>query len=549
MRIKRCAAVVALPVAAVLLVAGCSSGGSSGSGSGGSSNANGAITIDDVQPQNPLIPSNTNEDGGARPIKNIFATLVNFNVDTGKPQMNTAESITTTDAKNYDIKLKPGWNFQDGTPADAQSYVDAWNWAAYGPNGALDSSFFANIQGYDAMSPSAPAGSPKGTKPPAPTAKTLSGLKVVGPTEFTVALSAPYSPFQAELGYYAFAPLPKVFYQDTAKFGRNPVGNGPFKFVEWNDNADIKITRWDGFQGAKPKVKDVALKIYQDQNAAYADLTSGNLDFQQTIPTADVAGDKYKTDLNNRDINKPVLQYDQIQFPLYDPQFANPDLRKAISMAIDRAQITKVIFSGTKTPMTSFTAPGVDGYKPGTCGDTCTYNPAKAKAALAKAGGFQGTLTLNYNADGDHKGWTEAACNNIKSALGINCVATPFPTFAAFRTQISAKKMTGMYRSAWVYDYPNIEDGLTPIFGTGGSSNNGGYSNPAFDAALQKAGANTNLAQANAAYAAAETLLANDMPDIPLWSYTQQSGYSDKVSNVKVDTFGAVDLIDITANS
>jgi len=548
MRVRRYATIVALPVAAVMLVAGCSSSGGS-SGSGGSSSANGAITIDDVQPQNPLIPSNTNEDGGHRVVEAVFSHLVNFNVDTAKPEMNTAESITTTDAKNYDIKLKPGWNFQDGTPADAQSYVDAWNWAAYAPNGALNSSFFAPIKGYDDVSPSAPKGSPKGTKPPAPTAKTMSGLKVVSPTEFTVELSDPYSPFEAELGYYAFDPMPKVFFQDPVKFGRNPIGNGPFKFVEWNDNADIKVTRWDDFKGTKPKVKDVTYKIYQDQNAAYADLTSGNLDFQQLIPTADVAGDKYKTDLNNRAISKPILQYDQIQFPLYDPQFANPDLRKAISMAIDRAQITKVIFSGTRTPMSSFSSPGVDGYKAGTCGENCVYDPAKAKAALAKAGGFQGTLTLNYNADGDHKGWTEAACNNIKSALGINCVATPFPTFAAFRTQITGKKMTGMYRSGWQYDYPNIEDGLSPIFGTGGSSNNGGYSNPAFDAALKSAAAMTNLDQSNAAFANSETLLANDMPDIPLWSYTQQSGYSEKVGNVKVDAFGFLDLTNITANS
>jgi len=463
--------------------------------------------------------------------------------------MNTAESITTTDAKNYDIKLKPGWNFQDGTPADAQSYVDAWNWAAYAPNGALNSSFFAPIAGYDAVSPSAPKGSPKGTKPPAPTAKTMSGLKVVSPTEFTVELSAPYSPFESELGYYAFDPMPKAFFADPAKFGRNPIGNGPFKFVEWNDNADIKVTRWDDFKGTKPKVKDVTYKIYQDQDAAYADLTSGNLDFQQRIPTADLAGDKYKTDLGSRSINKPVLQYDMIQFPLYDPKFQSPDLRKAISMAIDRAQITKVIYSGSKIPMTSFTSPGIDGYKQGTCGDTCVYDPAKAKAALAKAGGFKGDLTLSYNADGDHKGWTEAACNSIKSALGINCVATPLPTFAAFRTQITAKQMTGMYRSGWQYDYPNIEDGLSPIFGTGGSSNNGGYSNPAFDAALTKAAAISNVDQSNAAYADSESILAADMPDIPLWSYTQQSGYSDKVGNVKVDAFGFIDLTDITVNS
>ena len=550
MRARRWAAIVALPAAAVMLIAGCSSGSSSSgsSGSGGSGNTSGAITIDGTQPQNPLSPSNTNEVGGGNVIDALFTGLVSYNVDTAKPEMAVADSITTTDAKNFDIKLKPGWTFHDGTPVDAASFVDAWNWSAYAPNGALDSSFFEHIKGYDEVNPSAPAGSPKGTKPPAPTAKTMSGLTVVSPSEFKVELTSPYSPFEPSLGYAAFSPLPKSFYADTEGFGRKPVGDGPFKFVEWNDNADIKVTRFDAYKGTLPHVKDITFKLYQSQDAAYADLTSGNLDFQQVIPTADIAGEKYKTDLNNRAINKDVLVVQTVTFPLYDARFQNADLRKAISMAINRDQITKVIFSGTRTPSTSYSSPAVAGYQAGTCGDLCKYDPAAAKAMLAKAGGFSGKLTLSYNADGDHKGWTEATCNSIKDALGIDCVATPVPTFADFRKQITAKAATGMFRTGWQYDYPNMEDLLSPVYSTGGSSNDAKYSNPAFDAALNKAAAQTDLDKANAGFVDAEKLLAPDMPAIPLWSVKQQSGFSEKVSNVKVNAFGVLDKIDITAN-
>lgn len=546
MRVRRWAAIVALPAAAVMLIAGCGSGSSPSGSPGG--NPNGAISVWGSQPQNPLIPSNTNEVGGGNVLDVLFTGLVKYNVDTAKPELAVAESITSTDAKNYDIKLKSGRTFHDGTPVDAASFVDAWNWGAYGPNGALDASFFEHIKGYDQVNPSAPKGSPKGTKPPAPTAKTMSGLTVVSPTEFKVELTSAYSPFEAALGYVAFAPLPKAFYADTTAFGRKPIGNGPFKFVEWNDNADIKMTRFDAYQGTKPHVKDVTYKLYQSQDAAYADLTSGNLDFQQTLPIAAVAGDKYKTDLNNRFINKDVLVVQTVSFPLYDARFQNADLRKAISMAINRDQITKVIFSGTRTPSTSYSSPSVAGYQAGTCGDFCKYDPTAAKALLAKAGGFTGQLTLSYNADGDHKAWTEATCNSIKSAIGIDCVATPVPTFAAFRQQITAKQATGMFRTGWQYDYPNMEDLLGPVYSTGGSSNDAHYSNPAFDAALNKASAQTDLDKANAGYVDAEKLLANDMPAIPLWSTKQQSGFSEKVSNVKVNAFGVLDLIDITVN-
>lgn len=547
---RRLTAAITLPVATALLLAGCSSGSSSSGSTGGSTsaaNTSGAITIDGTQPENPLIPGNTNETGGGKVVDSLFTGLVRYNTDTAAPEMAVASSIDSSDAQNYDVKLNSGWTFHDGTPVNAKSFVDAWNWVAYAPNGALNSSFMAEIAGYDALNPVDAAGKPS-TTPPA--TKEMTGLKVVSDTEFTIALSAPYSPFKAKLGYTAFSPLPTSFFTDPTAFGRKPIGDGPFKFVEWNDNADIKLTRNDTYAGStKPSVKDVTFKLYQDQNAAYADLQSNNLDFQQTLPTSALAGEQYKTDLNNRAIDKDVLVVQTISFPLYDKQYQNPKLRQAISEAINRDQITKVIFNNTRTPSTSWSSPGVGGYVKGTCGDFCTYNPDGAKKLLADAGGFTGQLTLSYNADGDHKAWTEATCNSIKDALGIACVATPVPTFADFRKQINNKSMTGMFRTGWQYDFPNIENGLTPLYSTGGSANDSKYSNTSFDSALTAAAANSDLDKANSGFADAEKMLAADMPSIPLWSVKQQSGYSDKVGNVKVNAFGEIDLFQVTVNS
>ena len=78
-------------------------------------------------------------------------------------------------------------------------------------------------------------------------------------------------------------------------------------------------------------------------------------------------------------------------------------LRKAISRAIDRDLIVKQIFSNTRTPATGWVSPGVDGYKPDTCGDSCIFDAAAAKAAYEAAGGYEGTLTMTYNADAPNK--------------------------------------------------------------------------------------------------------------------------------------------------
>lgn len=545
---RRLTAAFAFPVAAALLLTGCGSSSTSGSGatSTKAANTSGAITVDGTQPENPLIPGNTNETGGGKVVDSLFTGLVKYNTDTAAPEMAVAASITSSDAQNYNVKLNTGWTFHDGSPVNAKSFVDAWNWVAYAPNGALNSSFMAEIAGYDALNPVGADGKPSKT-PPA--VKVMSGLKVVSDTEFTIALSAPYSPFKAKLGYTAFSPLPTSFFTDPTAFGRKPIGDGPFKFVEWKDNTSIKLTRYDAYAGTKPSVKDVTFKLYQDQNAAYADLQSNNLDFQQTLPTSALAGEQYKKDLSDRAVDKNVLVVQTISFPLYDAKYQNPKLRQAISEAINRDQITKVIFNNTRTPSTSWSSPGVGGYVAGTCGEFCKYNPANAKKLLAEAGGFTGQLTLSYNADGDHKGWTEATCNSIKEALGVDCVASPVPTFADFRKQINGKSMTGMFRTGWQYDFPNIENGLTPLYSTGGSANDSKYSNKSFDSALSKAAANSDLDKANSGFADAEKMLAADMPSIPLWSVKQQSGYSDKVSNVKVNAFGEIDLTQVTVNS
>ncbi len=238
-----------------------------------------------------------------------------------------------------------------------------------------------------------------------------------------------------------------------------------------------------------------------------------------------------------------------VTFPLYDPKYQSADLRHAISMAIDRDSITKVIFSGSRTPSTAYSSPAVAGYEAGTCGEFCKYDPSAAKTLFDKAGGFDGKLTLSYNADGDHKAWTEAACNNISDALGVACTATPVPTFADFRKGINEKSETGMFRSGWIYDFPNLENGLSPLYSTGGSANDAGYSNPAFDQALLDAAAKTDPKESNAGFIDAEKLLVTDMPAIPLWSSTQIAGYSEKLGNVKITAASELDLTQVTTSS
>jgi oligopeptide transport system substrate-binding protein len=539
--------VVGVSALALTLAACGGDDGGEEEGNGAAGEPTGSITIDGCTPENPLIPGNTNETCGGDVLDAVFSKLVRYDPDTAEAQNEIAESIESDDNVVWTITLQDGWTFHDGTPVTAQSFVDAWNWVAYAPNAALNAYFMEPIAGYEDLQSEDPdEDGPQ--EAPAPAAETMSGLEAVDDLTLQVTLSAPASSFPQRLGYTAFAPLPEVFFDDPDAFGEAPVGSGPFVLDEYVPNASFQLSAYEDYNGSEqPKVESITVQIYQDQDAAYADLLGGNLDVLTQLPTSALADQQYEQDLGDRAILAETGIFQSISFApeSVDPSYwTDPRLRQAISMAIDREQIIESIFAGTREPATSWSSPVVDGYEPGTCGTYCTYDAEAAKALFDEAGGYQGTMTLSYNADGDHQAWSEATCNSIATTLEVECVATPVVDFATFRTAINAREQQGIFRTGWQMDYPAIENFLVPLYATGASANDSDYSNPEFDALMTEA-ASAEGQEALDLYVQGERLLADDMPAIPLWFTTTVNGHSENVTNVKITPFSTLDVLSV----
>jgi oligopeptide transport system substrate-binding protein len=546
----RTVAVAALSAVA-LLAAGCGSGDSDDTAtSAAGAKTGGEITVRGCNPQNPLVPSNTTETCGGNVIDAVFSKLVHYNAETAKPELDIAQSIETTDNQNFTVKLKPGYKFHDGTPVTSKSFVDAWNYAAYGPNAQSSGYFMEPIEGFGDLQCAGTTNPDDPCEGYTPKAKEMTGLKVVDDNTFTIKTTEKVSNLPVRLGYSAFAPLPEAFFKDPKAFGDKPIGAGPYKLDSWTKEQAIVLSKFADYSGDfGGKVDKVTFKIYQDPDAAYNDVIANNLDVTDEIPASALIDDKYKSDLPDRNAQKEsgVIQAITAAPAKVDPNYADPRIKQAISMAIDRDTIIKQIFNGTRVPATGWVSPVVDGYKADQCGEYCKYDPAKAKALLAEAGGFKGDkITLSYNADAAHKEWTEATCNSIKQALGVECQAVGVVDFATFRSQIADRKMKGLFRTGWQMDYPSIENFLSPIYKTGASSNDGDYSNPEFDKLLVEGAAATDPAAANAKYQEAEALLAKDMASIPMWYGKATMGWSNKVTGVKITAFGTIDIPSIS---
>ena len=537
-RLRLAAGLLAIP----LVITACGGdSGDEGDKSGEEAASGGEFSVYVCEPES-LIPQNTNETCGAEVLNALFTPLVNFDPETTEAQFGEdvgnahAVSIESDDQTTWTVKIKDGWTFHNGEPVDAASYVRAWNAGALSTNAYGNSYFFENIVGYDDLQ------AEEGAEP---AATEMSGLKVVDDTSFTVQLKAPFSQFPLTLGYTAFYPLPESFTADPKAYEEQPVGNGPFQMDgAWQHNQQISVKRFENFEGEPAKADAVQFKIYSDVNTAYNDFLGGNIDVMDDIPPEQIAS--AKTELGDRYLERESSSFTYVGFPIYDERFADVDVRRAFSMAIDRQPIIDAIFDGAFTPAKSVVSPVVAGSREDPCGENCAYDPEAAKQLLDEAGGFEGTLTLWFNSGAGHETWMEAVSNQLRQNLGIQDIEFKSLEFAEYLGLLDEQKVTGPFRLGWVMDYPSPQNYLEPLHSTDGSSNNTGYSNEEVDSLIEEGNAAADIEAGIDFYNQAEDIILEEMPIIPMWFGLVQAGHSERVDNVVIDAFDRINTAEIT---
>lgn len=519
--------------AMALSLAAC--GGSNNDSAQQTDPADQIITVNNNEPQSGLVPADTNEMGGGRVIRFIFEGLVSYDAD-GKQHYEVAESITpNADATQFTVKLKDGWKFTNGEPVTAESFTKAWSYAANVKHAQKQGSRMSVIKGYDELQ-----------DPNVADDAQLSGLEVKDDHTFVVTLNQPDSVFPVQVAHQSFFPLPSAAFKDMKAFGQAPIGNGPYKFKEWKHNQSITVVKNPDYKGSR-KVRNggIEYRVYTQDDSAYRDVVSGNLDLLDEVPAS--VRKTFRNEPSVTAYTKTGSTYQNVIIPERLAHFGNDDegrlRRQAISMAINRKQIADKVYSGTVTPSTDFTSPVVSEYAKGLPGsEVLEHNAAKAKELWAKAdkiSPWSGSFKIAYNADGSHKEWVDAVCNQIKNTLGIDAAGDPYPTFADVRDRITDRTIETSFRNGWMLDYPSAEDYLTPLYASsaadGHGSNDGDYKSSEFDALLADALSQTDEAKRTAGFQKAQEQLFKDMPSIPLWCSNVAAVSAKNVKNVDFD--------------
>jgi oligopeptide transport system substrate-binding protein len=546
---KRSSALVAAGITAAMMLSACG-GSDETSGDGAAAEGGGSFSIYIGEPENPIVPGNTNESEGSQVVEALWTGLVEYGDDSSVQYTGVAESIESDDATTWTVKLKDGWTFHDGTPVTAESFVDAWNYTALSTNAQGGSYFFSNIVGYGDLQGET---DDEGNVVAEPAAQEMTGLEVVDESTFSVTLDAPFAQFPVTVGYNAFYPLPESFFEDPEAAGKLPVGNGPFKAdEEFVPGQGFTLTRFEDYGGDEvAKAESVDFKVYTDINTAYTDTQGGNLDVLNNIPPDAIStaegefGDRYG--------ETPSSSFTYMAFPTYDPRFSDKRVRQAFSMAIDRQSITDAIFEGTRVPAMSVIAPVVDGSREDAC-KYCEVDVEAANALLDEAGFDKSQpVDLWFNAGAGHDAWVEAVGNQLRENLGIEFTLQGNLDFAEYLPLLDEKGVTGPFRLGWSMDYPSPQNYLEPLYSTSAlppaGSNSAFYSNPEFDELVEQGNQASTNEEAIEFYNQAEDLLLEDMPVMPMFFGLEQTVWSENVDSVKIDIFGRVDVSSVTVKS
>ncbi|MFB9661968.1 ABC transporter substrate-binding protein [Glycomyces mayteni] len=506
-----------------------------GEGGGGGGTIN--MQIGEVRS---LIPGGSGESEGYRIIKNVYDGLIYYDRESGEPVNLAAEDISSPDNQVWTIKIKDGLTFQNGEPVDADAFIRSWDRTALASNALPLNYFFATFEGYAEMNPD-PLPEDQWADPEVPEyapidVTHLSGVTAVDDLTIEVKLSAPFIGFPTMLGYEAFLPVAEACLADTEACEKKPIGNGPFMFEgEYDIESGGTAVRWEDYAGDMPaKIDGVNWKVYVGGDDCWADFLTGDIDVCR--PTAA----DYENAMNDPDLESRHIQEDDpsilmLSFPLYDPKFQNVDLRRAISMAIDREGVANVVGPERFYPLDSFVPSSILGGGLGTCGEYCTYDPEAAAELLASAGGWpEGEkLKIWVNDANDNVDIFRAIGDSISQSLGIEYELVPME-WTDYLTTREGHGLDGPFRNGWSPDYNLNENYLEPIYGGGPTVNDMGWENADYDAKIAEAGSAATLDEAVALYGEAEQILADDMPSVPVFGEKFNYFYTDRLENVYV---------------
>lgn len=455
----------------------------------------------------------------------LFTPLVTYDAEF-HPAPAMAESWVLSDSA-VTFQLRNDLTWHDGTPATSRDVAFTFE-RAKDPNSAspLASAYLANV----------------------------ASVEILGDYEVRFRFSAPHS---EPLEDFFWPPAPAHLLEDVpvaellrAPFNRAPVGNGPYRFVRWDVNQQLVFTANTDYSpslGGPPAIANIVYRIIPDQTTMLAELLSGGIQVDGPLAPSDAA--RVSGAENLELLSFPWRQFAYVGWNTRRPQFADPAVRRALAMAINRESLVRTVLEGHGT-QASGPIPPWHRYAPDLA--PLPHDLDRARALLDEAGwrdsdgdgireraGVRLSFELLANQRNPIYGDIAQIIQADLRAVGVEV----FPRLLEWQTVLSMHRGRDFdaVLTNWVLDNFRVDPrslfhgSQVPI---ANSANRSSYSNPIADSLMDAGSRSTDDEEAREIWAEFSQVLQADQPVTFLFWQEELAGVSRDLTGVVMDARG-----------
>lgn len=437
-----------------------------------------------------------------RAVAYLFDGLVRFTPDARLEPALASRWETSSDGLTYTFHLRSGVTFHDGSPFVARQVIRSFErvldpavrggrgWPLYPIRGARE---------YGAGR-----------------AKRISGISAPNDSTIVITLDEPFAIFPKLLAMPVAAIVPD---STPASFGQQPVGTGPWKFVEWRHDDYLRFVRNEKYFDGAPRAESLEARIVPEPSTAVAEFETGNVDILR-IPEGETRQWEQTDEKQAKLISSPALQLYYVGINTTRGPLADRRVRQAINHAVDSRAILDRLVDGRGRRAAGVIPPSLDGAD--TTRAPYVFDTALARRLLAAAGHGNGI---------DLELWCSQTppfpriAETIQSYLAAAGIRVKIVQRDASSVREAARKgETDLVLKDWYADYPDAENFLFPLLHTANKGVGGNvsfYSNVEFDRLVSAARREQNDTTRAQLYRQADAIAFVDAPMLFLFFYNE----------------------------
>lgn len=492
----------------------------------------GVVVVGQIAEPKSLDPAVDTAVNDFRILMNVYDGLTRYRDGSLEVLPSLAESWTISDDGTvYTFKLREDVTFHDGTAFNAEAVKFNFDRMLnkehpYHHTGPFPLSFFFSA---------------------------IQKTEVLGPYRVKMTLNEPYAPLLSNLAYpTGLIVSPAAVKKHDEDYGRNPVGTGPYKFVEWKSNEKVVVERHADYWDGRPGLQAIIFRPITDGNTRVTEMLSGNLDIMVEVTPDSVGLFKEKNDFTVHEQAGPHLWF--LILNLKEGPFQDKRVRQAINYAINKQALVDNILQGTATVATGPT-PKAFGWAYNNDLQAYPYDPDKARR-LIKEAGYEGAELTFYVTEGG-SGMLDpismgTAIQADLAAVGLKVKIETYE-WNAFLAKVNPglEGKADMAEMAWMTNDPDTLPYLalrSDAWPDKGGFNSGYYSNPKVDELLEEARVNTDQEKRAALYRQMQEIVFEDAPWAFIANWKQNAVTSTKVDNFRLQPSFFLLLHKVTKN-